>query len=110
MGQTPKAEAAWQQAIRLDPDTAEPHYRLGRREMDQGRPKTAIEHFRKALAKTPANSPWESEAYFQLGQAELLVGSKSAALAAFKKYMELAPADAPSRPEAESQIKRLSLK
>jgi len=110
MGQQPKAEAAWQQALRLDPDSAEPHYRLGRREMDQGRPKSAIEHFRKALAKTPANSPWESEAYFQLGQAELLVGSKSAALAAFKKYVELAPADAPSRPEAERQIKSLSLK
>jgi len=68
------------------------------------------EHFRKALAKIPANSPWESEAYFQLGQAELLTGSKPAALAAFKKYMDLAPADAPSRPEAERQIQRLSLK
>jgi tetratricopeptide (TPR) repeat protein len=112
MGQQPKAEAAWQAAIRIEPYASEPHYRLGRREMDQGRPKTAIEHFRKALAKVkvPANSPWESEAYFQLGQAELLTGSKAAALAAFKKYMELAPADAPSRPEAEKQIRRLSLK
>jgi tetratricopeptide (TPR) repeat protein len=110
MGQQPKAESAWQAAIRIDPEASEPHYRLGRREMDQGRPKTAIEHFHKAIAKIPANSPWESEIYFQLGQAELLMGSKPAALAAFKKYAELAPTDAPSRPEAEKQIKRLSLK
>lgn len=110
MGQQPKAEAAWLAAIRIEPSSSEPHYRLGRREMDQGRPKAAIEHFRKALVKIPAKVPWQSELFFQLGQAELLAGSKSAALTAFKKYAELAPLDAPSRPEAERQIKRLSLR
>jgi tetratricopeptide (TPR) repeat protein len=78
--------------------------------MDHGRPKEAIEHFRKAIAKMPASAPWESELYFQLGQAELLTGSKPAALAAFKKYVELAPQDAPSRPEAMRQVARLSSK
>jgi tetratricopeptide (TPR) repeat protein len=110
MGQPPKAEAAWREVLRLSPDAPEPHYRLGRQEMDHGRPTAAIDHFRKALAKMPANSPWESEVYFQLGQAELLTGSKSASLAAFKKYLELAPQDAPSRPEAMRQVTRLSSK
>ena len=110
MGQQPKAEAAWREALRVDPDASEPHYRLGRQEMDHGRPAAAIDHFRKAFAKMPANVPWESELYFQLGQAELLTGSKPASLAAFKKYLELAPQDAPSRPEATRQVARLSNK
>ena len=110
MGQQAKAEAAWRDAIRVAPDAAEPQYRLGRQEMDHGRPKTAIEHFRKAMARMPASASWESELYFQLGQAELLAGSKSGALVAFKKYVELAPADAPSRPEAVRQVMRLSSK
>jgi tetratricopeptide (TPR) repeat protein len=108
MGQQPKAEAAWRDAVRVAPDASEPHYRLGRQEMDHGHPTAAIDHFRKAIAKMPANAPWASELYFQLGQAELLTGSKSGALAAFKKYVELAPQDAPSRPEAVKQVERLS--
>jgi Tfp pilus assembly protein PilF len=110
MGQQPKAEAAWRDAVRVAPDASEPHYRLGRQEMDHGRPTAAIDHFRKAIAKMPANAPWASELYFQLGQAENLTGSKAAALAAFKKYLELAPQDAPSRPEAVRQVSRLSNK
>jgi tetratricopeptide (TPR) repeat protein len=110
MGQQAKAEAAWRDAVRVAPDASEPHYRLGRQEMDHGRPTAAIDHFRKAIAKIPANASWETELYFQLGQAELLAGSKSAALAAFKKYVELAPPDAPSRPEALQQVARLSSK
>jgi tetratricopeptide (TPR) repeat protein len=78
--------------------------------MDRGRPTAAIDHFRKAITKIPANAPWESELYFQIGQAELLTGSKSASLAAFKKYLEIAPQDAPSRPEAMRQVTRLSSK
>ena len=108
MGKQAEAEAAWRDAVRVAPDASEPHYRLGRQEMDHGRPTAAIDHFRKAIAKMPASAPWESELYFQLGQAELLAGSKSAALAAFKKYVELAPQDAPSRPEAMRQMARLS--
>jgi tetratricopeptide (TPR) repeat protein len=108
MGQQSKAEAAWRDAIRVAPDASEPHYRLGRQEMDHGHPTAAIDHFRKAIAKIPANASWESELYFQLGQAELLTGSKSGALAAFKRYVELAPPDAPSRPEAMRQVARLS--
>jgi tetratricopeptide (TPR) repeat protein len=78
--------------------------------MDHGRPKNAIDHFRKAIAKMPASAPFEADLYFQLGQAELLTGSKPVALAAFKKYLELAPQDAPTRPDAMRQVTRLSNK
>jgi tetratricopeptide (TPR) repeat protein len=110
MGQQGQAETAWRQAIRVAPDAAEPHYRLGRQEMDHGRPKAALEHFHKAIAKIPASAPWQGEIYFQIGQAELLTGSKPAALAAFQKYLKLAPEDAPTRPEAAKQVARLSSK
>jgi tetratricopeptide (TPR) repeat protein len=107
MGQSAKAEEAWRAAIKVDGDCPEPHYRLGRMEMDRAKPSAAIEHFRKAAAKAPADSPWRADLTFQLAQAELLTGSKAAALAEFKKYLEIAPTNAPARPEATEQVARL---
>jgi tetratricopeptide (TPR) repeat protein len=107
MGQTDKAVEAWRAALRVDPETPEPHYRLGRMELDHAKPSAAIEHFRKAAAKAPEDSPWRADLTFQLAQAELLIGSKSAALAGFKKYLEIAPQGAPARPEATQQVARL---
>jgi tetratricopeptide (TPR) repeat protein len=104
MGQAAKAEEAWRTALRVSPDEAEPHYRLGRMEMDRGKPTIAIDHFRKAIARAPEKAIWGSEIHFQLAQAYLLTNSKANALAAFKKYLEVAPGDAPSRPEAERQV------
>ncbi len=108
MGQPTRAEEAWRAAIKVDADCPEPHYRLGRMELDRGKPSAAIEHFRKAAAKAPEDSPWIVDLVFQLAQAELLTGSKTAALAEFKKYLEIAPPDAPARPEATEQVARLS--
>ena len=108
MGQSAKAEESWRAALRADPEAPEPHYRLGRMEMDRGKPAGAIEHFRKAEARVPEKATWQAELYFQLAQAELLTGSKAAALTGFKKYLELAPPDAPARPEATHQIARLT--
>jgi len=107
MGQSAKAEEAWRAALRVDADTPEAHYRLGRMELDRGKPSAAIEHFRKASAKAPEGSPWRADLAFQLAQAELLTGSKAAALAEFKKYLEIAPPNAPARPEATQQVARL---
>ncbi len=107
MGQAARAEEAWRAALRGSPDDAEPHYRLGRMEMDRGKPVAAIEHFRKAIARMPAKAAWESEIHFQLGQAHLLTKANANALAAFKKYLETAPEDAASRPEAERQVSLL---
>jgi tetratricopeptide (TPR) repeat protein len=108
LGEKDKAENAWKSALLAEPTAAEPHYRLGRQAMDQGKPAVAIDHLRKAASRKPDALPWESDMFFQLGQAELLAGSKPASLQAFKKYLEVAPLDAPARPEAESQVARLS--
>jgi tetratricopeptide (TPR) repeat protein len=110
LGQKDKAERAWRSALKINPDEPESHYRLGRQEMDRGKPAVALDHLRKAANKLQDKASWESDLVFQLGQAELLSGSKSAALAAFQKYLEVAPDDAPARPEAMDQVKRLSPK
>jgi cellulose synthase operon protein C len=107
MGHATKAEEAWQAALRADSDAPEPHYRLGRMELDRGKPKPAIEHFRKAAANAPAQAPWRADVYFQLAQAELLTDAKAAALADFKQFLDIAPPNAPTRPEAKQQVARL---
>jgi tetratricopeptide (TPR) repeat protein len=107
MGNTAKAEEAWRAALRADSDAPEPHYRLGRMELDRAKPAAAIEHFRKAAAKAPAQASWRSDLYFQLAQAELLTGAKALALGDFKKFLDIAPPDAPARHEATQQVARL---
>jgi tetratricopeptide (TPR) repeat protein len=108
LGDSTKADAAWRAAIKVDPDAPEPHYRLGRTELDHGKPAPAIEHLRKATTKVPDSADWRADLYFQLAQAELLTGAKAAALTDFKKFLDLAPPNAPTRPEATDQVARLS--
>ena len=107
LGKSEKANEAWRAALKVDPDSPEPHYRLGRTEMDRAKPTAAIEHFHKALANAPEKAPYLDDLTFQLAQAQLLNGNKSAALATLKKYLEIAPPGAPSRPEAARQVTRL---
>ena len=107
MGNAAKAEEAWRAALRADASAPEPHYRLGRMELDRAKPAPAIDHFRKAAAKAPDQAPWRADLYFQLAQAELLTGAKAFALADFKKYLEIAPPEAPARHEATQQVARL---
>jgi len=107
MGNAAKAEEAWRAALRANSDAPEPHYRLGRMELDHAKPKPAVEHFRKAAATTPEQAPWRADLYFQLAQAELLTGAKAAALTDFKKFLDIAPPDTPSRHEAKQQVARL---
>jgi len=107
MGNAAKAEEAWRLALRADSDSPEPHYRLGRTELDRAKPAAAIEHFRKAAAKVPEQATWRADLYFGLAQSELLTGAKAAALTDFKKFLDIAPPDAPARPEATQQVARL---
>jgi tetratricopeptide (TPR) repeat protein len=107
LGQSAKADENWRLALKIDPEAPEPHYRLGRTDMDNAKLSVAIEHFRKATAKAPEKAPYLPDLTFQLAQAELLNGAKAAALAGFKKYLEIAPPNAPSRPEATRQVLRL---
>ena len=107
MGNAAKAEEAWRAALRADSNAPEPHYRLGRMELDRAKPAPAIEHFRKAVTSAPEKAPWRADLYFQLAQAELLTGAKAAALTDFKKFLDIAPPDEPTRPEATQQVARL---
>ena len=107
LGQSVKADDAYRAALKIDPGAPEPHYRLGRTEMDRAKLPAAIEHFRKAMAKAPEKAPWLPDMCFQLAQAELLTGAKAAAVADFKKYLDIAPPNAPARPEAAQQVRRL---
>jgi tetratricopeptide (TPR) repeat protein len=107
MGNASKSEEAWRAALRVDPEAPEPHYRLGRMDMDRAKPASAIEHFRKAAAKAPEKVSWRADLYFGLAQAELLTGAKALALGDFKKYLAIAPPDAPARPEAAQEVARL---
>jgi Flp pilus assembly protein TadD len=104
LGNATKADENWRMALKLDPDAPEPHYRLGRTEMDRAKPTLAIDHFQKAMAKAPDKAAYLPDLCFQLAQAQLLSGAKAAALANFKKYLEIAPPNAPAIPEANRQI------
>jgi tetratricopeptide (TPR) repeat protein len=75
--------------------------------LDHAKPKPAVEHFRKAAAKAPEQTPWRADLYFQLAQAESLTGAKAAALTDFKKFLDIAPPDTPSRHEAKQQVARI---
>ena len=107
LGDAVKADRAWRAALKIDPNAAEPHYRLGRTEMDRAKLSAALEHFRKALAHAPEKAPYLPDLCFQMAQAELLSGAKAAALASFEKYLEIAPPSAAARPEAEDQVAKL---
>jgi tetratricopeptide (TPR) repeat protein len=104
LGNSTKADENWRAALKLDADAPEPHYHLGRTEMDRAKPALAIDHFQKAMAKAPDKAPYLPDLCFQLAQAQLLSGAKAAALANFKKYLEIAPPNAPAIPEANRQI------
>jgi tetratricopeptide (TPR) repeat protein len=108
LGVPAKAEAAWKNAARTDPSGAEPHYRLGRMQMDQGQTGPALIQLRLAAAKVPPNGPWTADFYFQLGFAEKARGSRPAATVALRKYLALAPSDAPSRHEVEQALGNFS--
>lgn len=107
LGTPAKAEAAWKNAVKTDPGAPEPRYRLGRLQMDQGQPGSALVQLRAAAPKVPPNGVWTADFYFQLGFAEKARGTRPAAAAALKKYLALAPADAPSRGEVERLLGEL---
>jgi tetratricopeptide (TPR) repeat protein len=107
LGTPAKAEAAWKGAVKADPSAPEPHYRLGRLQMDQGQAGAALVQLRAAAPKVPQGAVWTADFYFQLGFAEKARGSRPSAAAALKKYLALAPADAPSRGEVERLLGEL---
>jgi Flp pilus assembly protein TadD len=59
MGQFAAAAPACQQACRLDPRNAEAHALLASLWMAQGQPRSAVNHYRQALALFPDNLRWQ---------------------------------------------------
>lgn len=108
MGQQDQAAAAWQTAVKLAPELPEPHFRLGRLELDHNHPKEALAHLRAATVNLPPKTDWAAQAFFHLGYAEKAAGSRQLAVAALRKYLDLAAAEAPDRSEVEREIDRLS--
>jgi len=91
------------------PRCSEPHYRLGRQEMDHGHPTAAIDHFRKAIAKIPANAHGK-RAVFSTWPSGALDRLQSGAPRRVQEIRGASAPDAPSRPEAMRQVTRLSSK
>ena len=91
-GQTAKAEAAYEQALVLQPDFAEAHNDLGALLAQRGDLRGALSHFRAALAA----SPHAADVLTNLGYALLLGGQTAEA----RRYYEQALAIQPELPEA----------
>ena len=55
-GDSAKAEAAWRQALAIDPDDAEASFHLGNLERERGRRDLAVIHYRRALNRVPGHA------------------------------------------------------
>jgi Flp pilus assembly protein TadD len=93
IGQSAKAEDAWRAALRIDADAPEPHYRLGRMELDRAKPTAAIEHFRKAVAKASEESTWRADATFPAGPGRGAHRSQSSRLGRLQEIPRHRPAE-----------------
>ena len=82
-----EAAEAGERAIRLDPGSAEAHYRLGRAYCLSGRHEEAAESLRRAVSLRPRYA----EAHSDLGAVYLLLGKKAAALDAYRRVRALSP-------------------
>lgn len=88
-----EARAAFEGALRVEPDDEHAHLALGALEHLEGRPRLAIEHFETVL-RSDGRLP---EAWYDLGLAQQDVGDTAAAIAAFRNAVSLAPADPDAR-------------
>jgi tetratricopeptide (TPR) repeat protein len=82
-----KAEAYLQQAIKLDPSSAEAHYWMGMVHLDHGYYLKAKAEFETALGLRPNYA----QAWYDLGETSRRQKDKKAAERAYRKYLELAP-------------------
>jgi Flp pilus assembly protein TadD len=90
--QDAEAVLAFQEAVRLDPDLAEAHFRLalgyeslGKREESESEYKKAVETYKKQLEK---NSE-DSEAHYNLGQTYAGLGQYSDAIREYREATKL---------------------
>ena len=86
--QDAEAVLAFMEAVRLDPDLAEAHFRLalgfesvGKQEEAQGEYKKAVENYKKYLA----DNPDDAEAHYALGQTYAGLGQYSEAIREYRE-------------------------
>lgn len=89
-----EAAEVLQQAVKLDPDSAEGHYRLGlaftaldREEEARGSLKRSIELYKRAIESNPN----DAEAWFNLGEAYGVLHQEEEAARAYRQAIRLKP-------------------
>ena len=93
LGRTPEAQAARDEAARLDPASPEPPLTEARAAMAEREPARAAAAFRRALQLAPD----QPEALAGLGEIALLDGDSSQASAYFERVLAQDPANVPAR-------------
>jgi Tfp pilus assembly protein PilF len=139
-GDNAKAQAAFEKALGLKPDLAEPHAELSLMLYSAGKLDEAMMHAKAAADGAPANAsyrynlgvcfaqtgktaeakeaflkaeeldPNDPEIQFQLGTLAITANEKAEAIARFEKYVASAPADAANAATAKALIAALSKK
>lgn len=92
-GETTKALAHIEEAVRLRPDYAEAHFDLGAVLASAGRPAEAIAHYEKGLRLISIDTSGYSlpAVHFSLGQALFSTGQMAAAIGHFQEALQLQP-------------------
>lgn len=95
--QDAEAVLAFQEAVRLDPDLAEAHFRLGLGYESLGKSEEAEAQYKKAIAaykKHFEDNPDDAEAHYQLGQTFANLGQYSDAIREYREATKLKEDDA----------------
>jgi tetratricopeptide (TPR) repeat protein len=80
-----EAERAFAAALQRDPAQADAHFQLGKLAAARNAHAQAIEHYRQAVAATPALK----EAWYQLGISYRRAGDEQQSLAALEQFRKL---------------------
>ena len=80
----------YQEALRLNPDYAEPHYNLGNAVRDLGRLRAAVAHYQEAIRLKPDYA----DAHNNLGNVLGDQGELEEAIACYRRSIQLKPANA----------------
>ena len=90
--QDTEAVAAFEQAVRLDPDLAEAHFRLGLSYEAVGKTENAESEYRKSVETYKTHleaNPDDAEAHYNLGQTHANLGNYSEAIREYRQATKL---------------------
>ena len=102
-----EAEQAYRAAVRLDPESGEAAFKLGRVLRDQGQRRAAAEMAERAIALGGDQASFAVAAYLLAGDARRESNDRARAVRAYQKYLELAPPDAPQRHDVQQALVNL---